>query len=178
MWESNSGALPASEPESPSWYALQTRYKYEKKVSAQLTRLGWEIFLPLLKSTHEWSDRRKKIATPLFPGYTFVQLDAQSLIGKKFLQTDGILALISFGGTAVPIPREQIESLRRVVSMDLPFCLHPFLKTGQRVRVRGGCLDKLEGTLLQVDSRKLLISIGCIQQAIAINIEGYELQLL
>jgi len=177
-WDSNSGALSRTEADFPRWYALQTRYKYEKKVSAQLSRLGWETFLPLLNGTHQWSDRRKKIATPLFPGYTFVQLNAQSLIQKKFLRTDGVLGLISFAGNAVPVPREQVESLRRILSINVPFSLHPFLKAGQRVRIRGGCLDKLEGRLLQADGKKLVISIACIQQAIAISIEGYDLQLL
>jgi len=177
-WESDGGALPTIKRDCQQWYALQTRHKYEKKVSASLASLGWDIFLPMLRSTRQWSDRRKKITTPLFPGYTFVQLDEQSLVQKKFLQTDGVLGLISFGGNAVPVAREQIETLRRIGSMDVPFSLHPFLKAGQRVRICGGCLDRLEGVLLQAEGKKLVISIDCIQRAVAISIEGYELQLL
>ena len=52
------------------------------------------------------------------------------------------------------------------------------MKAGQRVRVRGGCLDGLEGLLLQHDEGKLVISIESIQRSLAIEIKGYELELI
>jgi len=60
------------QPDKPSWYAVYTRSRHEKKVAAQLEEKGILTFLPLVTETHRWSDRRKVIAFPLFPGYTFV----------------------------------------------------------------------------------------------------------
>ena len=53
----------------------------------------------------------------------------------------------------------------------------PFLSAGQRVRVRGGCLDGLEGILTEVKSnRTLVISADPIQRSLAVSIEDYEVE--
>ena len=49
---------------------------------------------------------------------------------------------------------------------------------GQKVRIRGGCLDGLEGILEQSGPKRLVISISCIQRSVAVKIEGYELDLV
>lgn len=165
-------------PSSAQWYAIQTRYRFERKVTAQLRCCGLETFLPLLKEMHRWSDRRKLVDTPLFPGYTFARLDSSALNQKEFLRTGGVIGLITFGGEATAVPSRQIDDLRKLLAQDVPFALHPFLKTGQRVRIRGGCLDGLEGVLQEAGQKNLVISIDAIQRALAIRIEGYELQMI
>ena len=52
----------------------------------------------------------------------------------------------------------------------------PQFKVGQRVRIQGGCLQGLEGVLAQSEERRLVISIESIRRAVAIEIEGYELE--
>jgi transcription antitermination factor NusG len=163
---------------SPRWYAIQTRCRFERKVTTQLQHQGLETFLPLLKEIHRWSDRQKRIEIPLFPGYTFVRLDSSSLLEKEFLKAAGIIGLLTFAREAAPVPAKQIDDLRKLLSQDVVCSLHPFLKIGQRVRIRGGCLDGLEGTLEDATQKKLVISIDSIQRAISISIEGYELELI
>ncbi|HYA23078.1 MAG TPA: UpxY family transcription antiterminator [Terriglobales bacterium] len=165
-------------PNLATWYAIQTRYRFERKVTTQLQGQGWQTFLPQLKAIHRWSDRQKRVETPLFPGYTFVRLDPPSLVKKQFLKNEGIIGLITFGGTPSPVPDRQIDDLRKLLSQDVPCSLHPFLQVGQKVRIRGGCLDGLEGILEEAGHKKLVISIDSIQRAVAIRIEGYELQLI
>ena len=94
------------------------------------------------------------------------------------MQNEGVIGLISFGGTPIPVPDRQIADLQRLLSQDVPFSLHPFLQVGKRVRIRGGCLDGLEGILEETRHKSLVISIDSIHRAIAIRIEGYELQLV
>jgi transcription antitermination factor NusG len=94
------------------------------------------------------------------------------------LKNEGIIGLISFGGTPAPVPERQIDDLRKLLSRDVPCSLHPFLRIGQKVRIRGGCLDGLEGILEEAGHKRLVISIDSIQRAVAISIEGYELQLI
>lgn len=62
-----------SSSETP-WYAVQTRYRCETRIAAQLQSKGIETFLPLLNETHRWSDRQKTVSVPLFAGYLFVRL--------------------------------------------------------------------------------------------------------
>jgi transcription antitermination factor NusG len=96
----------------------------------------------------------------------------------ELLHTEGVLGLIGFRGEAIPIPGKQIDDLKELLSQKVPCSLHAFLKVGQRVRIRGGCLDGMEGILQQRGDKALVISIESIQRAVSIAIEGYELEMI
>lgn len=160
------------------WYSIQTRYRFERKVTAQLQQKGLQTFLPLLEEFHRWSDRCQPVYVPLFTGYTFARFDLSAGPRMELLHTEGVIGLISFGGKATPIPAQQISDLQKLLSQKVPCSLHAFLKVGQRVRIRGGCLDGLEGILEQRGDKSLVISIESIQRAVAITIEGYELEMI
>jgi transcription antitermination factor NusG len=159
------------------WFALQTRYRFEKKVVAQLEQKSLESYLPLRMEKHAWSDREKSVSIPLFPGYVFVNVDPSQDARRAVLQTAGLIGFVSFGGKAAAVPRKQIEDLQLLLRKKVPFSLHPFVHAGQRVRIRGGCLNGIEGVLMQQENNKLAISIESIQRSLAIELQGYELDL-
>jgi transcription antitermination factor NusG len=169
---------PVVEDASPQWFAVETRRRFEKKVVAQLDCKGFKVFLPLRTEHHRWSDRQKVITAPLFPGYTFVHVDQSRDSYQAILRTAGIIRFVSFGGVVAAVPKKQIEDLQLLLQAKSLFSIHPFVLAGQRVRVRGGCLNGLEGILMQHEKEKLVISIQSIQRALAIEIQGYELELL
>jgi transcription antitermination factor NusG len=160
------------------WYAIQTRYRFERKVTAQLQLKGLQTFLPLLEEFHKWSDRSQPVYIPLFSGYTFVRLDLSAGLRMDLLQTNGVIGFITFGGETTPIPVKQIDDLQMLLSQKIPCALHAFLKIGQHVRIRGGSLDGVEGILKQSGDKNLVISIAAIERSVAITIEGYELELI
>jgi transcription antitermination factor NusG len=164
------------EPEAEVWFALQTRYRFEKKVAAQLASKGMEVFLPLRTENRKWSDRQKLVTVPLFPGYAFVRAARSVALRLLVLQTAGVMGFVSFAGTAAIVPQKQIDDLRLLLAQAVPFSLYPFLRAGQRVRIRGGCLHGVEGLLTQRDKGKLVISIESIQRSLAIEIQGYEVE--
>ena len=164
--------------QAAQWYSIQTRYRFERRVTAQLQHKGLQTFLPLLEEFHRWSDRSQSIYVPLFSGYTFARFDLSAGLRMELLHTEGVIGLISFRKVAIPIPDKQIEDLQRLLSQKVPCSLHAFLKVGQHVRIRGGCLDGLEGILEQRGDKNLLISIEAIQRTVAITIEGYELEMI
>jgi transcription termination/antitermination protein NusG len=176
--------LPATQPRpvalstQTQWFAVQTRYRFEKRVAAQLNHKSCEVYLPLLTEHHTWSDREKVVTIPLFPGYAFVHID-QSLVARQaVLQTAGLIGFVSFGGIVTAVPPKQIEDLQLLLQEKGLFSLHAFVHAGQRVRIRGGCLHGLEGVLMQNEKGKLLISIESIQRSLAIEIRGYGLELI
>ncbi len=160
------------------WFAVETRHRFEKKVVAQLHDKGFEVFLPVLTQHHTWSDREKLITAPLFPGYAFVHLDQSRDSCHAVLQTAGLIRFVSFGGSVPPVPRKQIEDLQLLLQQNGQFSLHAFVRTGQRVRIRGGCFHGLEGILLEHEKEKLVISIQSIQRSLVLEIKGYELELV
>jgi len=170
-------ALPLS-LQAAQWYSIQTRYRFERKVTDQLQQKGLQVFLPLVRELHHWSDRCQPVYVPLFSGYTFVRFELSAGLRLELLHTGGVIGLISARGVAIPIPAKQIDDLQRLLSQKVPCSLHAFLKVGQHVRIRGGCLDGLEGILEQRGEKNLVISIESIQRAVAVTIEGYELELI
>ena len=169
---------PAAISQPAPWYSIQTRYRFERKVTAQLQRKGMQTFLPLLEQIHRWSDRHQPVYVPLFSGYTFARLDLSRGPRMELLHTEGVIGLVSCRGIAAPIPSKQIDDLQKLLSQKVACSLHPFLRVGRRVRIRGGCLDGLEGILEQSGDKKMVISVESIERAIAITLEGYELEMV
>ena len=164
---------------NPHWYAVRTRSRHEKVVAAQLRNLEVETFLPLVSRIHRWSDRQKQVALPLFPGYAFTRIVYGSAQRLQVVRAHGVVRFDGPRGEATPIPDSQIEGVRTLLTQDVPFKNHGFLHVGQRIRIRGGSLDGVEGILLEhKKSRTLVISIEPIQRAISIDLEGYDVEVV
>jgi transcription antitermination factor NusG len=173
-----SAMLPLTPLFEPThWYAVQTRARHEKKVAMQLQEKGATTFLPLLTQTRRWSDRRKVLELPLFSCYVFARL-APSM-GMRFLalQTRGVLSIVGAHGVGAPIPDKEIEDIQTLLAQNATSSLYPFIKVGQRVRIRGGCLDGVEGILVAEKSdRRLVVSIELIHRSVSVRIDGYEVE--
>jgi transcription antitermination factor NusG len=159
---------------------LQTRARNEKVISERLQKEGLTTFLPLLSEVRRWSDRKKRVELPLFSCYVFVRLVAGNNEQRACIyRTSGVFRIVSVRGEAIPIPDEQIEALRTVVTQRIPWTAHPFLKIGMRVRIRSGSLEGVEGVLLSSSGdRTLIISVDAIQRSLAVRVEGYEVEAL
>jgi transcription antitermination factor NusG len=179
-YEINKAEMGTSEIAAvPHWYAIRTRSRHEKVVAMQLTSLEVEHFLPVVNSIHRWSDRQKQVSLPLFPGYAFVRLDYASEYRLRVVKTHGVVGFVGSRGEATPIPDSQIDSVRTLLTQDVPFKNHAFLRLGQRIRVRGGSLDGVEGILIeQKKGRTLVLSIEPIQRSISIDLEGYDVEVV
>jgi transcription antitermination factor NusG len=163
--------------ELPSWYAVLSRSRHEKSVTATLNSLGMTTFLPLVQEVHRWTDRSKVVEVPLFPGYLFVRIPPSSESQTRILRTAGVVRLVGNHAGAVAIPEKEIDDVRAVLSHKADCEPHPFLRVGQRVRIAGGALDGVEGILLKRESeQKLVISIGLIQRSLAISVYNFDVK--
>lgn len=159
------------------WYALQTRVHREKVVEQRLLERGVSTFLPLVTEVHRWSDRKKTVQLPLFNSYLFVKIAPSKVDRLRVLCVDGVFSFVGPRGEGTPIPDTQIEAVRALIDGRLPWSSHPFLKIGQRVRVRSGALQGVEGILVSRSGESsLVISVDAIQRSMAVRIEGYEVE--
>ncbi len=158
-----------------SWFAIQTRPRYEKKVASELQKKGIDIFLPVFSVKHQWSDRQQVIHPPLFPRYVFVRVAPTLDTRVSILRTNGVNSFVGVRGIGSAIPDGEIEALQTLLEQRVPFEPYPYLKIGQRVCIRGGCLDGIEGVLTAVNGdQSLIISVNLIQRSIAMRITGYN----
>ena len=162
--------------QSSAWYALHTRTRFERRISQHIQLKHLEAYVPVTRARHRWSDRYQTVETPIFPGYVFVRATQDAEARLAILQTNGVYAFVTLNGVIAPISNEQISDLRRLEEKGASWSPYPFLKTGSRVRIVGGCLDGLEGIYLAERSRKLVISIEPMQRSIAIDIDGYHVE--
>lgn len=159
------------------WYAVQTRARHEKKVAMQLQEKGGTTFLPLVTQTHRWSDRRRVIELPLFPCYAFARLAPSVEMRLAALQIPGVLSIVGGHGLGTPIADKEIEDIQTLLAKNVTSSLYPFIKAGQRVRIRGGCLDGVAGILVAEKSgRRLVVSIELIQRSVSVLIDGYAVE--
>jgi transcription antitermination factor NusG len=163
--------------EGSSWYAVHTLARHEKRVAAQFEEKGVRTFLPLLHQVHKWSDRKASVDVPMFSCYAFVRITQMGVGRLKVLRTPGVLAFVGSKGQGTPIPDEQIESLQTAIREKIPCAAHPFIRIGQRVRIRGGSLDGTQGILVRQGSQQsVVISVELLQRSIAIRAEGYDIE--
>jgi len=175
-WEQPNMALVA-EAAMENWYAVNTRARHERVIAQRLRELGVTTFLPLVTEVHRWSDRRKSVELPLFACYVFVKVPPTPEDRLRVLRVDGVFKFVRARGMGTAIAESQIDAVRTLITQQVPWSSHPFLQIGQRVRVRGGALDGVEGILLsRNDDNTLVVSIDAIQRSLAVRIQGYDLE--
>jgi transcription antitermination factor NusG len=175
-WEAPNMA-PSVGPSVEHWYAVHTRARHERAVAHRLREQGVNTFLPLVTEVHRWSDRKKSVELPLFGCYVFVKLPATGEDRLRVLRIDGVFKFVGARGVGTPIAESQIEAVRTLIGQQIPWSAHPFLQIGQRVRVRGGALDGVEGILLaRNDDNTLVVSVDAIQRSLAVRIQGYDVE--
>lgn len=156
------------------WWAAYTRHQHEKTVAEMLSAKGFEVFLPLYESVRHWKDRRKKLSLPLFPGYVFVRGGERRL---QVLSTPGIHMILTHGERIATIPEGEIDAIRRTLEGN--FCVepHPFLRCGERVRVKSGTLAGVEGILIRwKGSARLVLSVDMLAQSVGVEIDATNVE--
>lgn len=156
------------------WYALRTKSRHEKLVRDQLGKQGIEPLLPTVKRLSQWKDRKKEIEVPLFSGYCFVRF---SQLEKTPVQKIvGVVEIVGSGSRPEPIPEEEINGLRCLMTSVLPYDPHPYLHEGMQVEVVRGPLQGVHGILLRKEKRhRLVIGVRVIQQAAVVEIDVNDL---
>lgn len=152
------------------WHALYTRHQHEKPIAQILSNKGLEVFLPLYNATHRWQDRTKRLFLPLFPCYVFIRggLDRQ----LQILSTPGVFTVVGWAGHPAIVPDGQIEAVRQMVENSICVEPHPYLKCGDRVRVKSGALQGLEGILARKKNLfRLVVSLEMLGRSAAVEID-------
>jgi transcription antitermination factor NusG len=157
------------------WYAIYTRHQHEKVISQILTAKGLEVFLPLYNSTRRWKDRTVHLALPLFPCYLFLRgMEERRL---DVVTTPGIVSVLSVNGEPAVIPESEIEAVRKAIEWGNRVEPHPFLRSGDRVRVIAGPLEGLEGILVRKKNLyRLVLSVELLERSAAVEVDVFSVE--
>jgi len=160
---------------APRWFAACTSHHHEKYVNRQLIERHITSFLPLYRHSRKWTDRRKVVDLPLFPGYIFVHIAERDRV--RVLELAGVARFITLQGRPVPLEDHEIESLRSGLEGGVIAEPHPLLCVGSRVRVVRGSMTGLEGILVRKkNGTRVVVSLRAIMRSIALEIDTLELE--
>ncbi len=159
------------------WYAIFTVPQNEKSVAKHLALREIESFLPTYETVRVWKNRQRvKVVLPLFPTYIFARIGSDER--TKVLQSPGVLQIVGNSRQPLPLPDSDIEFLRS------DFCkerTEPYrdLVVGEKVRVRRGLMQGLEGVLVRKNnSLRFVLTLDLINQHAAIEVDAGDLELL
>jgi len=94
------------------WYVLFVRTNHENKVRNILNRLNIESYLPLIKELRYWSDRKKWMERPLFPGYIFLRVSCREFF--SVMDNNSVISYVKEGQNPASISEDQISMIRQV----------------------------------------------------------------
>lgn len=162
-------------PELRHWFALYTASNNEKKIEHHLQMRKIETFLPLHTVTRRWRNRTTaKVQLPLFAGYVFAKIARTERV--RVLEVPMVYSIVGNGREALPVPDVEIEALRSGLHLR-QVAPHPYLKVGERVRIRSGALAGLEGVVTRQDGHlRVVLSVDAIMRSIAVHVNAEELE--
>jgi len=110
----------------------------------------------------------------MFSGYLFLRhaMDKDGYL--EVCKTKGLVRILGERWDRLgTVPDREIGDIQKLLQSDLPAMSHPYLRTGQRVRVVRGPLANVEGIVVQSESRKglLVLSVDLLRQSVAVQID-------
>lgn len=133
-----------------------------------------ETYLPIHQVWDRRSGSRRQVEKPVFPGYLFVRCVLSKEAWLDIKKTMGVVRILGIGDEPTPVPDEEIESLRQILTVQASITGHPRLRRGDRVRVMDGPLRGVIGTLVEVarNRHRLVVSVHLINRSVSTSIDA------
>ena len=152
-----------------NWYALYTKPRKEQKVAQQLEQLGFTIYLPLKTEIRQWSDRKKKVISPIFSSYVFIQIE-ESKRQDVFI-IDGVLNFVFWLGKPAVIRDEEMKLMRDEIDKPNNQVFVTALQPGEQVHLKDGVFKGQQATVEYVSNQKTHLFLPSLGIKLVINKE-------
>jgi len=166
---------PCDNPQG-AWHVLHVKPRCEKKLAAQAAVLpGLKFFLPLREESKIYQRRKVTVRKPVFPGYLFAAFTRQQQAGLlKTNQVVRVLEVLDQPGFLA-----QLDQVRKALEVDPTLGACEAFQTGQRVRIRSGPFQGIEGVVRSVRGQmRVMLNIEMIGQAVPIEVDAAALETL
>jgi transcription termination/antitermination protein NusG len=173
--------LPEAENSAvtPRWSVLWTHSNSEQLVFDQLAGKGFELFLPMVDAWCRRGGIRRVSRIPLFRGYLFLRHAINKASYLEVCKARGLVRLLGERWDRLDVvPDSEIEAIQRLAESRLPMLPHPYLREGQRVRIKRGPLADLEGILVRMNAKKglLVVSVNLLRRSVAVQLDCTALE--
>ncbi len=154
-----------------NWYAIFTKPRSEKKVYQRMLDYDIDVFLPMVKTVRQWSDRKKTVEVPLISSYVFVNMPEKDLF--QTLPIQGTVNVLKHLGKPAKIRDVEIENLRILTGTqenhEISACID--LSSGDDVEVINGPFMGLIATCLREGkNHRVVVKIDSLGSCFNVNI--------
>lgn len=162
----NTGHVAAVE----EWLAVWVKSNFEKSVSQSIRARGITEFLPTcIKRTRR--SRGEDLQEPLFPGYVFCHLAPTQR--ATVLRIPGVVNFVGVGKWPLAVDEQEIEAIRRMVTLSSTVCEWPYTQTGLQVLINKGPLAGIKGVVIaSKNTARIVVSISLLKRSLAAEIDA------
>jgi transcription antitermination factor NusG len=156
---------------SPKWFAVYTKSRSEQKVNKRLEDAGFQSFLPLITEIKQWSDRKKKVKSPLIKSYVFVKVRNNDLV--SLYSIPGVVSILKFLGEPAVVTEVEINNLKILANnSEAAKVIGPcFLKSGMPVQVVHGPLEGLIGVCISSKgSHRVIVKVEALNNFLEVTL--------
>lgn len=142
--------------ETRKWLVAYTAPRAEKQVCEKLVKQGYNVFLPLAKSSRKWSDRVKVVDTPLFTSYLFVKINLYEVY-ESLKNTPGLVRYVFIDGKFAEVSDKEIDSIQKFLQKTEGYQFS--FEENQLVEIKDGVLKGRKGIITKLGKDKLQLRI-------------------
>lgn len=152
------------------WYIIYTAPRKEKKIATELSEQNITNFLPLLRTTRQWHDRKKVLYMPAFPSYIFVYLD-DSATYRSVLEIDGVYNYVKFCKAPAIVKQETIDQISVVLNSHDVVISSAYFEAGEQLQIQEGPLTGLHCEMIKSDGKtKILVRVNLLNRNILVDV--------
>ncbi|MEX6686234.1 UpxY family transcription antiterminator [Danxiaibacter flavus] len=156
--------------EEKKWYAIYTKPRWEKKVSALLAQKSLEAWCPVQKIRRQWSDRKKTVLEPLFKSYVFVHVSEKEK--TDVLRTGGVVNFVYYLGKHAVIRQREIDTIKAYLleeGAQISVESWESLAENIKVQVTQGVFMNSTGTVVRSSHKKVYVRLESLGQVMMVE---------
>lgn len=134
-------SAPVNNPQL-CWYVIQCKGGESFRAAEHLNNQDYQVFHPVLNVKRKRHGKLTKVCEPLFPHYLFIRLDQIASNWRPIRSTRGVLKLLTFGDTPVPVDDALIDTLQQQPHSKEG--THSYFTPGQKVTITEGPFKNLD----------------------------------
>lgn len=155
------------------WWLVHTKARQEKAIARDLWAQSLPYFAPQTEKTTLVRGRKRRSLVPIFSGYVFIyggeQDRYQTLLTNRAAQVIEVDDQRRLRG--------DLARIWRMIEAKVPLTVEGRLTAGDRVRVRTGVLEGIDGLVIERRAKcRLLVAVHMLQQGVSIEIEDFMLE--
>ena len=154
-----------------NWFAVYTKPKTEKKVYGRILESGIEAYIPLITTIKIWSDRKKKVTSPLISCIIFIRIEEIKL--NEIYKIQGITCVLKYLKKPAKIKDVEIENLRILLndSENISILDSNSIEKGETVRViKGPFLGLIAECIETKGKHRITVNITSTNNIFEVNV--------